>query len=458
MRVQKSDIVKALGSVAKILPEGWSARGFSVDSRSLQAGEIFIALRGNRFDGHHFVQQAAQKGAAAAIVEHSCEIPIPQITVPDTFEALRQLARYYRHQHRGPVIAIAGSAGKTTTKEMIATLLTGRFSVLKAFGNYNNELGVTLTLLQWEPVDEVIVLELGTNHPGEIASLCRLAEPTMGIVTLIGPEHLEFFGTVENVAREELQLFEYLVEHRGRLVANLDDPFVASFLQKHPIGSVVRYSLQKDADVRATIVGWENGRAALQLQIEGEDQRVRLPVIGHVMARNAVAAAAVAFALGLSLEEIVSGLQKVQPLNLNGQGRMVVEQYHGIWVINDTYNANPVSMQAALETLRQLPVAGRRFAVLGDMLELGEASLPAHKAILDFAYQQGIYVLAVGEEFARAFAEMQSRGGSICAPVECVDFLQKELRSGDAVLFKGSRGMAVEKILEAWKQRRTAHR
>ncbi len=458
MRVQKSDIVKALGSAAEILPEGWSARGFSVDSRSLQAGEIFIALRGNRFDGHHFVQQAAQKGAAAAIVERPCEIPILQITVPDTFETLRQLARYYRHRHRGPVIAVAGSAGKTTTKEMIATLLAERFSILKAFGNYNNELGVALTLLQWEPGDEVIVLELGTNHPGEIASLCQLAEPTIGIVTLIGPEHLEFFGTVERVAREELQLFEYLVKQQGTLVANLDDPFVASFLQKYPIDSVVRYSLQKDADVRATIVGWENGRAALQLQIGGESQRVRLPVVGHVMARNTVAAAAVAFALGLSLEEIVSGLQKVQPLNLNGQGRMVVEQYQGIWVINDTYNANPVSMQAALETLRQLPVAGRRFAVLGDMLELGEASLPAHKAILDFAYQQGIYVLAVGEEFARAFAEMQFRSGSICAPVECVDFLQKELRSGDAVLFKGSRGMAVEKILEAWKQRRTAHR
>ncbi len=458
MRVQKSDIVKALGSAAEILPEGWSARGFSVDSRSLQAGEIFIALRGNRFDGHHFVQQAAQKGAAAAIVEHSCEIPIPQITVPDTFEALRQLARYYRHQHRGPVIAVAGSAGKTTTKEMIATLLAERFSVLKAFGNYNNELGVALTLLRWKPGDEVIVLELGTNHPGEIASLCQLAEPTIGIVTLVGPEHLEFFGTVEGVAREELQLFEYLVEHRRTLVANLDDPFVASFLQKYPVDSVVHYSLQKDADVRATIVGWENGRAALQFQIGGESQRVRLPVIGHVMARNTVAAAAVAFALGLSLEEIVSGLQKVQPLNLNGQGRMVVEQYQGIWVINDTYNANPVSMQAALETLKQLPVAGRRFAVLGDMLELGEASLAAHKAILDFAHRQGIYVLAVGEEFARAFAEMKSRGGSICAPVECVDFLQQELRPGDAVLFKGSRGMAMEKILDAWKQRGTADR
>jgi len=191
----------------------------------------------------------------------------------------------------------------------------------------------------------------------------------------------------------------------------------------------LRYSLKKNAEIQATVVDWVEGRAVIRLQIGQAQQTVPLPVVGYAMARNAVAAVAVAFALGLSLEEIVRGLQRIRPLNLNGQGRMVVEQYRGIWVVNDTYNANPLSMQAALETLQQLPIAGRRFAILGDMLE-----------------------------FARAFTEIPYPGSKVCSPDECVDFLLDHLRPGDAVLFKGSRGMEMEKILEKWKQRIVVNR
>ncbi len=452
--IGKTQLEAVLKPLQSTLPASWSAVGFSTDTRTLQPGEVFIALRGERFDGHDFVAEAAARGAAAAIVERPLPEPFPQVVVPDTLAALAHIARWYRMQHTGPVIAVAGSAGKTTTKEMIAALLSQRYRVLKSYGNYNNHIGVALTLLQWQPQDEIIVLELGTNHPGEIAALCEIAQPTMGLITLIGPEHLEFFHTVEQVAEEELTLFRYLVKRQGMMVVNADDPFIAAFANQHPNARIWRYSLQQSADVAAKIVGWSRGRAQLQLHIGGQQQMVRLPVVGAAMAQNAVAAAAVAAALGLEVEEICQGLAAVKPLNVQGQGRMVVEEYDGVTVINDAYNANPVSMRAALETLLQLPVPGRRFAVLGDMLELGAEALEAHLAVLRFAAQHNITVWGVGELFAQAFAHLPQISGAACTLAECSALLERAVRTGDAVLFKGSRAIGVEQILAAWRKRK----
>lgn len=453
MILRKRDLATALSLENLPLHDDWVATGISTDSRKIQPGNLFIALRGNTYDGHYFARQAIEKGAVGVIAEQFLEDVVPLILVPNTLEALKQLARFIRSRFSGPVIAVAGSAGKTSTKEMIGAILSHRYRVLKSFGNYNNVIGVSLTLFQLQKEHEVILLEFGTNHPGEIAELCTIAQPNVGLVTLIGPEHMEYFHTIEDVAKEELSLFRYLQDHNGTVVANVDDQFVNAFVSQTTSPQLYRYGFTGIPDLKGQILRWEKGAAVMLISREEESVTVRLQAPGFPMAQNALAAAAVACVFQIPLEEVQSALEQFLPLQIHGTGRLVLENIAGITVLNDTYNANPLSMKAALDTLINIPVTGQYFAVLGDMLELGEYTEQAHRDIIEYARRHNIHLLTVGPLFANATRRGMSTVTAVLCFEEALGWLLENVRRGDAVLFKGSRGLQMEKLYEIWKQK-----
>jgi UDP-N-acetylmuramoyl-tripeptide--D-alanyl-D-alanine ligase len=428
---------------------GISVRSVSKDTRALQPGDLYWALRGGNFDGHEFVAAAAAAGAAAAVVEQQIQggpAGFPQVVVADALEALWRLARWQRDRLRVRVVCLTGSNGKTTTKDFAAAVASTRFAVNKTEGNLNNHLGLPLTILSASASDEVAVWEIGMNHPGEIAPLAGLARPDIGIITNIGVAHIENLGSREAIALEKGMLAESLGPD-GVLLLPCDDAFSPSLAAR--------------TRARVVLVGGPDGVRAerlrpslhgLDFELIRGDERVaaHLPVTGEHMVRNALLAVAAGLELGLSLRECASGLATAKL----SKGRLACTDVRGVTVLDDSYNANPDSMEAALHALRGLPGGGRRLAVLGMMGELGSYAEEGYRRVGRVAASTMDVLIAVGPETAPMAEEAETAGAvevRRAGDVSEASRLLRELaRPGDAVVIKGSRSARMERVLEGF--------
>jgi UDP-N-acetylmuramoyl-tripeptide--D-alanyl-D-alanine ligase len=445
------------GTIAAGNPDATISR-ISTDSRTLQAGDLFVPLRGANFDGHKFVEQAAERGAVGAMVEQKWSGSAPAnfalIRVADTLVGYQTLAANYRASLPLKVIAITGSNGKTSTKDFVAATLARKFRVTKTEGNFNNHVGLPQTMLAANRDDEIAVWEIGMNHPGEIAALAKLAAPDVAIITNIGVAHIEFMGSREAIAEEKGALAEAIAAN-GMLILNADDAFSES-IAKRTRAKIILAGIE-NGSVRATDITQHSSGSEFTI-LEGAHRcRAQLPVPGIHMAQNAMLAVAAGRVFGLSLEECAVGLAST-PLT---KARLQIKEIDGIQFIDDSYNANPDSMKAALRTLVELDSEGRRLAVLGEMGELGAESERGHREVGEAAaalrIDELIAVGSVGAAIARA-AEKAGLAKSIAvaSPKEAAALLQKNAAPGDLVLVKGSRSARMERVLEEFaKQPRT---
>ncbi|MCX6138108.1 MAG: UDP-N-acetylmuramoyl-tripeptide--D-alanyl-D-alanine ligase [Ignavibacteriales bacterium] len=427
----------------------------STDSRTIAAGDLFIALRGESFDGHYFVRDVVTQGAAAVMVdeawffEHAAEmrtLSIPFFVVPDTTKALGDLARIYRNKFPIPVIAVGGSNGKTTTKEMIVAVLEKKYRVLGTQGNLNNHIGVPQMIFRLKRKHQMAVLELGTNHPGELKYLCSIAQPTHALITNIGNEHLEFFGNLDGVAREEMELFRALGP-KGIAFVNVDDPNLAGAAKS--LKASVGYGTGRTAAVRALKLFQDNrgcGSFTLKAGAKTYSVPVAIGVPGLHNLANGIAAAAVGLKFGVPFHAIAAALRECK----GAAKRMQIVERNGMVILNDTYNANPDSVRAALATLKDIRSIGKKIVVLADMLELGSRAVDEHIAIgRDVAKSGFEYLLTVGP-----LAENIARGSQLAAAKhyatkqDLLVSLRQIAQSGDVVLVKGSRGMKMEEIAD----------
>ncbi len=433
----------------------------STDSRRVEKDGVFVALRGESRDGHVFVPEAVRRGGACLVVERNVggSRGASVIRVRDTLRALGDIAHFHRRKLAPRVLAVTGSNGKTTTKEMLFAILQRartadgplRGKVLKTDGNYNNLVGLPLTLLRLRGSHRAAVVEIGTNRPGEIRRLTAIADPEVALITSVAPAHLSGLGTLAGVAREKGAIFRGL-NPRGTAVVNLDDSRVARQGRRFT-GRVVTYGAGgfvrgEDAEMLA------GGRLRFNLRVGRLREPVRLRLCGAHNVGNAVGAAAMAHAFGADVTAIRQGLEAVRPVPM----RMQVERWAGVGIINDAYNANPASMEAALAALAAIPGRGRRIAVLGDMLEMGADEAACHRETGAAAAGRGLDALYVLGRFARDVRQGALEAGMAGTAVRVArshralgSALRTELRKGDWVLFKGSRGAAMENVLAAMK-------
>jgi UDP-N-acetylmuramoyl-tripeptide--D-alanyl-D-alanine ligase len=420
----------------------------STDSRTLKPGALFVALRGPNFDGTAFVQAAAAQGAIGALVERAIPGALPQVRVPDTLRALQELAKSWRADFTLPVVAVAGSNGKTTAKEMTSAILSRMGLCMATHGNLNNHIGVPVTLMRLEPSHRSAVIEMGANAIGDVAALMRIAQPTVGLITNAGAEHLEGFGNLDGVAQGEGETVSCLAPE-GTAIINADDAYAGYWRGISGAKRIVTFGVHTHADFAAKNVfqGIERGEFATRFTLNcplGE-RAIMLKAGGAHNIGNALAAAAAASAAGASLEDIALGLADFRAV----AGRLQLKAgTRGSWIIDDSYNANPSSVRAALEVMRSL--SGATWLVLGDMAELGEVSHDSHAHIGSYARDCGIKRLfAMGPLSSRA-VETFGPGGEWFADAESLTRrLQAELSPGVTVLIKGSRINRLERVVQA---------
>jgi len=431
-------------------------QGYSIDSRTIQQGELFFAVRGERLDGHDYVNAALEDGAAAAVVQKDQLHRYPNesrlLAVDETLVALQTLATAVRKLWGRTLVGVTGSAGKTTTKEAIAHILGARFRVLKSEGNFNNHFGLPLMLLKLEPEHEVAVVEMGMSHAGEIRALAQIARPQIGVVTNVAPVHLEFFDSIKGIARAKYELIESLPAN-GIAVLNADDEYVSQFGRGFK-GKVLTYGTCATADIRAENVQTRGVEGSeFDVVMTSGREHARLPLVGEHNILNALAAVAVGVACGLTPSEAVGALATLAPPDKRGQ----VLQLGNITVINDCYNSNPKALAAMVDALAAMK-AGRRIVVAGEMLELGPAAEQMHRAAGELIAENEIDVLVGVRGMAETMVESARRAGAraefVATPEEAGEWLARETREGDVVLLKASRGVKLEKALETWKARR----
>jgi UDP-N-acetylmuramoyl-tripeptide--D-alanyl-D-alanine ligase len=431
--------------------------GVSIDSRTLIVGDAFFAIVGHRLDGHAFLGEAAGRGAACVIV-HALpdDVPanVPTILVEDTTRALGRLAAWHRAKFPVPVVAITGSIGKTTAKELTAAVMATRFNVLKPASSFNNQWGLPLTLLRLTSEHQAAVVELGTNQRGEIAALAAIASPTVGVVTVVAPVHTEFLGSIEGVREEKAALVRALGAD-GIAVLNADDARVAS-MARECAGRVVTYGVAPTATVRAVgeVTDGETG-LRFALEVAGRRVPVALTLGGRHNVTNALAAAAVGVALKLDLEDIARGLGEARPAARRGQWVVAGD----VTILDDTYNASPTSVRAALQMLSARRRGRRAVVVLGDMLELGAMTDEAHREMgREVAALPADEFVGVGRAAALAVEAARTAGIAEAYHAksyeDAVAHLVKRLAPGDVVLVKGSRGMRMERVVDALVARR----
>jgi len=431
-----------------------TATGYSIDSRTIQPGDLFFAIHGERFDGHDFVEAVIETGAVAAVIARanleryaSDAIRKRLLLVDDPLAAMQRLASSVRRYWGKRVIGITGSAGKTTTKEAIAQVLESRFRVHKSHGNFNNHFGLPLQLLGLQPEHEVAILEMGMSHAGEIAALCKIAAPDWGVVTNVGTAHGENFSDGQaGIARAKYELIASL-PRLGTAILNSDDAYVRQFGRDFS-GKTIYFGTGKLADLRAesiTPMGAEGTR--FTVVAEGQRAEVNLRLMGEHNVRNALAGIAVGMASGISLQECAAALEKLEPPDKRGQ----TLQIRGATLINDSYNSNPQALRAMVDTLLTLPA--RRFIVVaGEMLELGPDGSRLHRECGEYMGTRGInLVVGVRGEAASIVEGAKAAGVEaifVPTPEEAGAWLRKNLRAGDAVLLKASRGVRLERALE----------
>ena len=426
-------------------------RGLSTDTRRLKNGELFVAIKGERFDGHNFILDALSKGAGGVLIQDGCITnsnfrisSVSLISVRNSIEALGNIAHFHRQRFNLPLIAITGSNGKTTTKEMTAAILSRRFNTLKNFGTENNEIGVPLTLMRLKAEHKLVVLEMGTNHIGEIKRLSEIASPTMAIITNIGPSHLEYLHDTDTVLAAKCEILEYM-DKDARVILNGDDRLLSSLKTRR---NVIRFGLDKKFDFYADKVNMEPDRINFRLNGRWD---IKLSLVGRHNIYNALAAIAASWGFGLSIDEIREALMEFRVPNM----RMEVKRIGEIKIINDSYNSNPLSMKQAIEALRDVTTNGRKILIAGDMLQLGNLSGRFHHLVGRQAAESGIDLLvAVGrlaEHVARGAQEagMSQKKIKLCnLTKDACSTVPGLIRRGDTVLVKGSRAMKMEQIVE----------
>ena len=447
---------------------GWARhciRRISLDSRSLRPGDLFLALRGDRFDGHDFVTTALSRGAVGAIVLDSYDVSWLALKrgskrtqpfifgVSDPLYAYQQLAAYHRSRFQIPVVAVTGSNGKTTTKEMVAKVMAHRWKILKTEGNLNNRVGVPQTVLHLNDRHKGAVIEMGVDNLSQTARLCEIARPSIGIITNIGPDHLEFFGTMEVSAQAKAELLD-LLPHDGTAILNADDSYY-DYLTARARCRVISFGFSSKADVRAMDVKSDGRNGTIfRLLLPGTVRHalVHIRVQGDHNVANALAAGAVGSILGLPGGVIAQGLSRFRPAAMRSQ--VLVNQ--GVKLIIDCYNANPASMKAAVQLLMQMGAKGKKIAVLGDMLELGPNADQMHEEVGRFLARQGVDLLVACGVLGRSLAKGAKQAG--LDPSHIIDApdartaaaaMETVVKPGDAVLIKASRGMKLELVADA---------
>ena len=454
------EVLKATG--AKVVCE--TAGDFAdvvTDTRKIAEKVLFVALKGERFNGEDFAAEALKQGAAGVIVGSGCtreNLEAAQkeqgtvLQVEDTLAAYQQIAHLHRMRFDLPVVAITGSNGKTTTKDLTAAVLSARGPVQKTQANFNNEIGLPLTLLGIEEHHTAAVVEIGMRGLHQIEALAPVAAPQVGIVTNVGETHMELLGSLENIARAKAELVE-AIPAGGTVILNADNPYVAGMADKAKEGvRVITFGIENPAEVKAEAVRTEGGRTLFMVEYAKERHEYVLPMVGRHNVENALAAISAGFALGMKAEEIREGL-----LNLEATKMRFECQEVGPWhVVNDAYNASPMSMKAAIETLSELVKDGRKIAVMGDMLELGDVEEEAHREVGRQLAAHGFSAVVTRGKLGALIAE-GAKGSGIAEAYCCESHeeaaakLKEILQPGDTVLFKGSRGMQMEKIIELLK-------
>lgn len=446
MKLTVKDITSLFPDHSLTLPPETVIAGVTQDTRQLKAGEIYVAIRGENFDGHDFVNEALQKGAALALVNKGSAHGNNLVYCDNTIEALGKLATFYRNLFSQPVIAITGSSGKTTTKEILSHVLGQFGKTVATQGNLNNHIGVPLTIFSFTDEAHFFVVEMGMNHAGEIAALSKMARPTVGLITSVGRAHLEFFdGKIENIALAKGELFANLGKG-GAAIVNIDDPWIAKLPTQ---ASSISYGLSHNAQIRATDLVTEGLNTSFTLHHGKHMYRVVLPLMGLHQVRNALAVFATGISLGLPAPQLIEGLESFV-MNLN-RGRMI--RHKNLYIMDDTYNANPDSMRAAMESLNLSYPKLKRVAVLGGMLETGPQASLLHREVGEQAKKNSfakIYVYgALAENYLEGFGEK----GTVYQDHEkmAADIMTglKSEKGDVAVLFKGSHGMHIEKVLDA---------
>jgi len=425
----------------------------STDSRTIKRGELFVALRGENFDGHNFVEAVATAGATGAIVDSNWKgnagDNFALIRAKDTLLAYQQLAANYRKSLKLSVVAITGSNGKTSTKDFAAAVLARRFRVTKTQGNFNNHVGLPQTILEATSQDEVAVWEIGMNHPGEVAVLAKIAAADVGIITNIGLAHIEFMGSREKIAEEKGALAE-AIDAEGTVILNADDPFTKGIATRARGKVILAGTIA--GTIRASEIN-QRGSATDFTILEGAHRcRAQLPVPGLHMVQNALLAVAAGRVFGLSLEECAAGLVAA-PLT---KARLQVKEIRGVQFLDDSYNANPDSMKAALRTLVELDAEGQRIAVLGEMRELGDESEGGHREVGEIAAALKVdHLIAIGN-VAAGIADAAKQAGlenssTVASTAKAAELLTGLAAPGDLVLIKGSRLARTEQVIEAFR-------
>lgn len=439
-------------------PPAEAIRAVGTDTRSLASGSLYVALRGERFDGHAFLEEAFRRGAAAALVDSPVSMPPspsrPLLVVDDTRPALLQLAAGYRATLPMRRLGITGSVGKTTVKEMVADLLGTVGPTVRSKGNWNNDIGLPLSLLSAEPETKWGVFEIAMNRPGEIAALSAVLAPEWGVITTIGAVHLEAFPSVEAIAREKAEMARALPED-GRVFLNRDDEWV-DLLRRAARCPATEVSLVGEADFQVEALEAATGAFTVRERVSGDRVNLRVPLPGRHMIGNALLAVAVARTAGVPWERLVPALAGYKPPALRWAREPV-----GDWlVVNDAYNANPISMRAAADAFALMPVAGRRWLVLGGMLELGATEEEEHRSLgryLATGPWAGLVGVGPRGAWIADGAHEASRNawpvGRCADPAAAAAWVRAQLRPGDAVLLKASRGEKLERVLDELKQR-----
>lgn len=452
MRILISDIKKLNG--VEIINQKLFKKisDVSIDSRKLKPGDLFFAIKGENFDGHDFIDEVISKGASAVVIEKKYlekfkDKNYPLVVVEDTTKALGELARIYRDKFDVKVIGLTGSNGKTTTKEMIAEILSQKFKTLKSEGNLNNNFGVPLNLFRLQKSHEVAVIEMGINHFGEMGALCEIANPDFGLVTNIGTAHIEFLKSREGIAEEKGELFKYLIRKNGFGFINSDEKLIKE--QAKGLKRKLTFGFNSKADVRGKIISLNNlAQPVLKVTYRNKSVVINLPTFGIHTAQNALSAAAVGLKFGVSLKKIKSALEAFKSYDK----RMQVIEIGGYTIINDTYNASPESMKMAIQTMSMMKGYFQKVAVLGDMLELGEFSEKFHRELANYLKENGIQKVFFFGEFTKSSFEealkLECDAKHFDDKKQIADEIKKTIPEGSLILLKGSRKMKMEEIIE----------
>lgn len=457
LKITLEDLFNLKGSVI-YNPDDYKALSIvEIDSRNVKRNCLFVAIKGEKFDGHDFVFDAINKGAKAVVINKSKlrkfdSLQIPFIAVPNTIKAYGELANVWRNKLNAKVISITGSNGKTTTKEMIATLLSEKFKVVKTEANNNNHIGVPLTIFSADENCEMLVLEHGTNHFGEIPYSAKISKPDYALITNIGDSHLEFLKNRLEVFKEKSALFDAAENNGGLIFINVDDPIINKHRKLY--SNSVTYGFRKNVDISGKILSYtEDGRTKMSINYDGKSFEIVLPVYGDSNAKNFLAASAVALKLGLTKDEIIEGAQKLKPIH----GRLEVKKLQNAIVIDDTYNSSPTSVEAAYKLVKKIKLYKNKILVLGDMFELGKESLKFHRQLSNiFDVDQNLTVLTIGNFMKHLNKELRKK------KIKSIHFQTREALSlylqyedidNSVILVKGSRGMKMEEFTNILEKR-----